>query len=262
MKRFVSLLLVMCLVLVSASALAKGKATATPPPLEITTEVITPPPLIQHMLEIAHGEWENVDGKDQGEKNKYTTWYNNYNWGKNKWCAGYVTWCMLEAGVPLVTLDSKLKNVDPMPLCIKDLPEEAPVPVCHVRSSSPSNMVPGYEYMHRTTMIPQKGFVVLYSSPSIKFIHVGIVYDVEPLGDGRYRLTTLEGAMKNTVRKFVYDYDPNAELKNNISPVPDDQHEGENTKTFTYELRKTDGKKWFVRFFMMPWVPGEEEAAA
>ena len=240
--------LVIALLLLTPSALAaKNKPTPTPAPVEIMTEPAEPPEQIRHMLDIAYEEWTTVNGKDQGVKNKYTTWYNNYNWGRNSWCAGFVTWCMLEAGIPQADQKEVLKYDE----------GTCPEPVFHVKGSAPKKMAPGYLNSHRTSEIPQKGFIVLYGEDSNKYIHVGIVYDVELKSDGLYRLTCIEGAMKNTVRMFVYDYDAKAEKKKNIILVSDDERKQEESKIFTYGQHKK-GKRWYVNCFLMPWVPGEE----
>ena len=249
MKRTVTLFVSLILLLTASSALAaKSKATPTPAPAEIGTEIVDPPESIAHLLDIVYQEWETVNGKDQGVKNKYTTWFNNYNWGKNSWCAGFVTWCMLEAGIPQLTIDE-----------LKEQFEEgtAPEPVFHVKGSSPAKVAPGYLYMHRTSHIPQKGFIVLYGENSNRYVHVGYVYDAELLPDGKYRLTCIEGAMKNTVRMFVYDYDPSAETKKNIVLLPKEERTQEETKIFTYGNHKK-GSAWYVNCFLMPWVPGDD----
>ena len=248
MKRIVSLLLALVLLFSASAAMAakKAKPTATPAPIEIQTEPADPPELIQRLVDIAYEEWTTVNGKDQGEKNKYTTWYNNYKWGRNSWCAGFVTWCMLEAGIPEYTPEE-----------IKDMEEgSVPEPIFHVKASSPGKMTPGYLRMYRNTSIPQKGFIVLYGEGSNKYVHVGLVYDVQLLPDGKYRLTCIEGAMKNTVRMFVFDYDAAADRKKNITLVPNEERTEAETKIFTYG-QHVKGKKYYVNCFLMPWVPGE-----
>ena len=249
----ISVLLLALILLCSSSALAakKEKATPTPAPVEIQPEPADPPEQIQRVLDIAYEEWKTVNGKDQGVKNKYTTWFNNYNWGKNSWCAGFVTWCMLEADIPQDVQHEVRKYEE----------GTCPEPVFHVKGSAPKKMAPGYLHMHRTTEIPQKGFIVLYGEGSNKYIHVGIVYDVELKSDGLYRLTCIEGAMKNTVRMFVYDYDVNAEKKKNIVLVPQEERTEEESKIFTYGKHKK-GAAWYVNCFLMPWVPEEEDSAA
>ena len=247
-RRITALLLALVLLCSAASTLAakkKAKATATPPPLEITAEPVEPPEQIQHLLDIVYNEWETVNGKDQGKKNKYTTWYNDYPWGKNRWCAGFVTWCMLEAGIPQAFEDEVMKLEEGV----------APEPIYHVKSSKPTTMVPGYLHMHRTTDIPQKGFIVQYGQKNNRYTHVGFVYDVVPNADGTYRLTCIEGATMNTVRMYVYDYNPAAEKREkNISLVPQEERTETESKTFTYKRHGND-KSWYVNTFLMPWVP-------
>ena len=248
MKKVFALLLAALTLLASSALAAKSKATPTPAPLEIGAEVVDPPEAIQRLLDVAHEEWVTVNGKDQGKKNKYTTWFNNYEWGKNTWCAGFVTWCMLEAEIPQATKDEVKQQVEE---------GTAPEPVFHIKASSPAKMTPGYLYMHRTSAIPQKGFVVLYGEGSNKYVHVGIVYDVEDRGSGVYRLTCIEGAMKNTVRMFVYDYNSTAEKKKNIVLLSKEERTEEETKIFTYG-NHVKNKTWYVNCFLMPWVPGDD----
>jgi len=249
MKRVFALLLSLLLLCSAPAAQAakKAKPTPTPAPMEIGREVVEPPEQIQHLLDVTYDDWAAVNGKDQGVKNKYTTWYNHYNWGKNRWCAGFVTWCMLEAGIPQLTPDELKKEHDE---------GTAPEPVFHVKASSPAKMAPGYLYMHRTSSIPQKGFIALYGSGSNKYIHVGIVYDVQLLPDGKYRLTCIEGAMRNTVRTFVYDYDPTAVKKKNVTLVPKEERTEEESKVFTYGKH---GNGWYINCFLMTWVPGDDQ---
>ncbi len=245
MKRPVCLLLTLLLLLSSLpSALAaKSKATATPEPVDITPEPVDPPEQIQQMLDIAFQEWVNTEGKRLKKSNKYTKWWNNYEW---EWCAGFVTWCMLEAGIP-----QEFKNdVFNMPESVSGL--------FHVKASSPGKMLAGYLHLHRTTRIPQRGFVVDYGEKSNGYIHVGIVWDVQLLENGKYRLTTVEGNMNNTVRMYVFDYDPRAEKKSCITAVPEEERSMEESDAFTYRLHQRNKSIWYVNYFFMPWVPGDE----
>ena len=248
-RSFIAFTLVLLLAF-SSSALAakKPKPTPTPPPVEIRTDAVEPPEQIRRLLDIVYEEWTTVNGKDQGKKNKYTTWFNDYVWGKNRWCAGFVTWCMIEAGIPQAEESEVMQYEE----------GTSPEPVFHVRASKPTTMAPGYLHMHRTTATPQKGFIVLYGQKSNKYIHVGFVYDSVPLPDGKYRLTCIEGATMNTVRMYIYDYDPNAAVKEkNISLVPQEERDGKNSKMKTYGRHGSD-KSWYVNCFLMPWVPEEE----
>ncbi len=120
-------------------------------------------------------------------------------------------------------------------------------------------------------MIPQKGFIVLYGEESNYKIHVGIVYDVQKLDNGKYRLTTIEGNMSNTVRMYVADYEPvdvyheqkRSPKTSNLSAVPEAEQEGETGKARTYDLRykgKNKKKPWYITCFLMTWLP--EDGAA
>lgn len=233
------------------AAKKKAKATATPEPEVISARIEEPPEQISNMLDIAYTEWEETAGKKLAKSNKYTKWWNNYKW---EWCAGFVTWCMLEAGIPQDFKDD-----------VKKLPEGSVRGIYHVKASSPGKMLEGYLHLHRTTMMPQKGYVVMYGEASNRYIHVGIIYDVQPLEDGKYRITTVEGNMANTVRMYVYDYDMNAEKQKNITAVPTEERDREEAKNFTYKIRTKSGNskvKWYVNCFLMPWVPGEDEASS
>ena len=251
MKRWMrALALALALLCAMPNALAakKAKATPTPAPVDIITSVVQPPEAIQQVLDIAYQEWVTTEGKAlKKQGNKYQTWWNNYKW---EWCAGFVTWCMLEAGIPQEFKDD-----------IFDMEEGEPsTGIFHTKASSPGKMLAGYEHMHRTTRVPQKGFIICYGVKSNGYVHVGFVYDVEELGGGRYRLTTIEGNMSNTVKMYVYDYDMNAEKKNCITAIPEELQTREESKNFTYKLRKDGKSKWYVNYFLMPWLPDEYAA--
>ena len=261
-RRF--LLLTLCLTLAASGALA-AKATPTPAPREITEDVIQEvPETIQTMLDLAYSELMEVDGKELKTKNKYTKWRNNYDYG---WCGGFVTWCMLEVGIPQQTWNKTPKNE------VSGL--------VHVKEAGVGKMVTGYTRMSRTTRIPQKGFVVVYGNTNKKFAgmtplyHVGLVYDVEKLTNGKYRLTTIEGnvSMKfkdaegtlhkatHTVRMYTRDYDPAAEdEKKDLTLVPEEEQTREETNTFTYKYTY-DNDSLYVHLFLMPWIPGEDVSA-
>ena len=96
-RRAIALLLSL-LLLCSSSALAAKKQkeyTAR----EITTDVVTEiPEAIQQVLDYAYEQLVETDGKNLKEKNKFTKWRNNYTF---EWCGGFITWCMIEAGIPM-----------------------------------------------------------------------------------------------------------------------------------------------------------------
>ena len=251
-KRVIALALMMCLL--SAGALA-ADPTPTPPPLEIPQEALTPPPLIQSVLDIAYQEWESLGGAALKKSNKYTKWRNNYEWG---WCAGFITWCMLEAGVPMMDSD---KPVLDAAKASEDGFFHADG-VLYVKLANVGDLLTSYLAMNRTTKVPQPGYLLVYGASYSRYIHVGMVYDVQPLGDGKFRITTLEGNMRNTVKMYIHDYDMNADEAQNLSMVPKDERILEAARNIDYDIPQgtVGGKRhnFYVNCFLMPWVPGDE----
>lgn len=239
--------------MISPSALAaKSKATPTPPPVEITQAVQQPPEEIQQVLDLAYTEWETLAGKTLKNVNKYTEWR-----GKGigfGWCGGYITWCMLEKGIPQEEL--------------QDL-EEGPVEgVVHVKEASVGKLLRGYQMMNRSTNIPQPGFLVVYGCSFNKTIHIGLVYDVEELGGGKFRITTLEGNMSSRVKMYVRDYDMNAQVNTNskkstnLSAIPEEARPLPESSYVDYSVTSSKpssgdyGKyAYYVNCFLMPWIP-------
>ncbi|MCQ2458427.1 MAG: CHAP domain-containing protein [Clostridia bacterium] len=249
MKRIICLCLIAALIAACVpsglAASKKAKATATPPPVETVTEPVEPPEEIRQMLDIAYNEWKTLDGKTLPKSNKYTKWRNNYKW---EWCAGFTTWCMLEAGIPTSDLNDLKKG------------EEGPVSgLFYVKESTPGKLLRGFQIVSRAGIMPQKGYLVIYGvrKSANRTTHVGLVYDVVPLGNGRFRITTIEGNMSNRVKMYVHDYDMNAEDNTkNLSEVPKEERDREETKSFSWKLQSKD---WYINRFLMPWLPEDDE---
>ena len=152
-KRILAVTLLMCL---TASPALAAKSTPTPPPQDITQEVLQPPELIRDVLNIAYHEWETVGGANTDSPNKYTKWRNNYKWG---WCNGFITWCMMEAGVPMDDYDT-----------IRQAAKASEDGFYHVdgvhysKESSVGKLLPAYQMLDRTTMVPQPGFLLVYGA--------------------------------------------------------------------------------------------------
>ena len=247
--RCVALALTLCLL--AATALA-AKTTPTPPPVGITQSVQTPPEEIQAVLDLALAEWEELGGKTLKNVNKYTEWR-----GKDVgfgWCGGYITWCMLEKGIAM----DELQNME----------EGAVEGIVHVKEASVGKLLRGYQMMNRSTNVPQPGFLLVYGCGYNKTIHVGLVYAVEELGGGKYRITTLEGNMSKRVKMYVHDYDMNAEVntKNkkstNLSLVPEEERTLQESDHMDYTIPSSkpsssaSGKfAYYVNCFLMPWIP-------
>ena len=242
-RRMIALLLVLASLCPGALAASK-KATPTPDPVPVTTDVVRDvPETIQALLDLAYSEWEELNGKALKRSNKYTKWRNNYEWG---WCGGFLTWLMIQLEVPQERWT--------------DIKEGDVEGIVHVHEAGVGKLLTGFLRMHRVTNVPQKGFYVVYGkSGSGGTYHIGLVWDVEKLGDGKYRLTTIEGNMSNTVRMYIHDYDMNAEKKTkNLTAIPAEERTREETKAFTYKLQD---KTWYINCFLMPWNPNEYDFA-
>lgn len=244
-RRIVSLFLVLIL-LCSSSALAATKKEEFTI-REITTEVVQDiPETIREILDLAYEQLIEVDGKNLHEKNKYTAWRNNGKWG---WCGGFITWLMLEKGVP-----QQEKN-DVKPGEVEGL--------VHVKEGGVGKLYTGYGRMNRITSVPQKGFIAVYGNVgdggTTPYYHVGLVYDVVKLEEGKYRITTIEGNVKgHTVRMYVRDYDMNAEKKQkDMTLVPEAERDREESNIFSYGYAYKN-KKMYITAFLMPWIPEEE----
>ena len=259
--RLIALTLMMTLLCPAALA---AKTTPTPPPVEIVSSPVEPPASVQKALDIAYSEWETLAGKTLSRVNKYTEWRGEgIGFG---WCGGYITWCMMEAGIGMEELEpikdaaaknkSGLYEVDG---------------VYHIKEASVGKLLRGYQLMGRSTNIPQKGFLLVYGCSYNKTIHVGLVYDVIDLGGGKYRITTLEGNMSSRVKMYVRDYDMNAAVNTNsqkstnLTEIPEDARILPESDHVDYSIvsakpsNSADKKfRYYVNCFLMPWVPGDE----
>ena len=264
MKNFLRVIaFVLMLMLLCPAALA-AKATPTPAPVEIATTLAEPPAEIRNVLDIAYAQYVEVDGKNIGDVNKYTEWRGKGY--KFQWCAGFVTWCMMEAGIPMMTMadfQSEAKKSEDGLVHREGL--------FHCEEAGQGKLLNAYQLMERTTMMPQKGFIVIYGTSWNEAVHAALVYDVEELGDGKYRITTLEGNVKNgknanSITMYVRDYDmnfevnPNQKKSTNLSAVPEEERTVEGADYSLMEGPPTSGYKsqmYYVYRFLMPWVPGD-----
>ena len=262
-SRRVTALLLALLLLFSSSALAAKKKDA-PVARQITTEVVQDiPETIQKVLDLAYEQLVETDGAELKEKNKFTEWRNKYKYG---WCGGFITWLMLQLEVP-----QEVKN---------KVPKGEVEGLYHVKEAGVGKLYSGYEKINRITRIPQKGFIAVFgTSKAVKgsgvtpYYHVGLVYDVEKLEEGLYRITTIEGNVTSpgddthkkaghTVRMYTRDYHLNAEKKaDNMTLVPESERTKEENVLFSYGYTY-DNKYLYHTIFLMPWIPEEAEAVA
>ena len=258
-KRCFTLLLAV-LVLFSSSALA-AKKKDTPVAREITTEIVQEiPEAIQQVLDLAYEQLLETDAAELKEKNKYTEWRNQYEFG---WCGGFITWCMLQMEIP-----QEVKNK------IKKGEVEG---LFHVKEAGVGKLYSGYEKINRITRVPQKGFIAVFgTAKAVKgsgvtpYYHVGLVYDVEKLSEDLYRITTIEGNVSfpgdethkkagHTIRMYTRDYHLNAEKKaDDLTLVPEEERDREENALFSYGYTY-DNKSLYITIFLMPWIPEESE---
>lgn len=252
LRRVAALLCALSLLSAVPSFSEEPESTATPVPVRIAGGNEEPPDVILDMIEIARAEWEALGGKTLPRSNKYTQWVNDAEWG---WCAGFTSWCAMKAGVPQESLSRVLEK-----------PEGESDAVFSCSAVSPGKLLRAFQHMHRTTMVPRKGFFVIYGDRSNFTVHIGLVCDVKALENGKYRLTTIEGNMANAVRMYIADYEPvdvyfeqdHCPETSNLSEVPEAERDGAGTDVRSYRLRvsNTDGSDWYVTCFLMTWLPG------
>ena len=123
---------------------ATPEPTPVPDPNDPNAQV---PEEIRQVLNIAYNEWESLGGRTLTQSNKYT-WWRCGKGCKFGWCGGFVTWCMLEAGIPMDEL--------------QDVPEQVEG-VYHVKEASVGKLLKGYQQLGRTTQIPRPGYCVVYA---------------------------------------------------------------------------------------------------
>ena len=252
--RFLAFLL--SLLLLTGCAAADGKAKAR----EIRTDVVQDiPDTIQQVLDLAFSEWQAADAQELKTGNKYTLWRNNGEWG---WCGGFITWCMLALEIP-----QEEKN---------NTPSGEIDGLVHVKEAGVGKLYDGYARMNRITRVPQKGFIAVFGNGksfgdvgATGFYHVGLVYDVEELSEGKYRITTIEGNVDSpgdsthnkaahTIRMYIRDYDLNAanagQKDKDLSLVPEEERTQEESALFSYGYTYGN-ENLYLTIFLMPWIP-------
>lgn len=212
---------------------------STMPPLEVGEEV---PQQIVEMIRIAQAEVVAANKQALPRNNKYSIWYFN-DQRKIGWCACFVSWCANEAGLPLM----KKKGAEL-------LPDDA---VFATNEAAVGNTYVTYETAGRITDIPRPGYQVIYGViGSTPYTHVGMVESVKDLGDGVYELTTLEGNVGSTCKRYAYRYvlHPMQAHKNFVT-IPADQQTRDDAQ---YKRHK---ENWYITGFGQTWIPQAEQNA-
>ena len=149
------------------------------------------PEVIQRMVDTAYDEYVKVGGKRLTRSNVYTRWYG----AQVAWCSIFVMWCAAQQDIPLYNL----KQISPKP--------DEEIFNLKVRLIPP--LFTSFETLERVSAIPRPGYTIIYASRSgLWEMHVGIVRSVELQADGRYLIETVEGNQGNTIRHYLFLYDP------------------------------------------------------
>lgn len=221
--------------------------------ITVTTEENAPeddvPPLIRAAIDFALKEWEDADGDTFARCNKYTLWYSNGHKYEYGWCAAFECYCLYHVGIPMVEWTACEPH------------EEGDA--WGVKANGVGKVIEGYNKMNRLTFIPRTGYLVVYGQKdSGTCMHVGIITDVQELGDGKYLIKTVEGNMSNRIKRYCYIYDlknaneEKANGKNNYKYIvkdnyysPDEQYQTD-PDTFQYTKHV---KNWYVYRFCATW---------
>jgi len=210
---------------------------ATMPPLEVGKEV---PARIVDMIRIAQTEVVVANKQAMPRNNKYSIWYFN-DQRKIGWCACFVSWCANQAGIPLM----KRRNAAPLPDYAVFATNEAAV----------GNTYVTYEAAGRITDIPRPGYQVIYGvRGSTPYTHVGLVESVKDLGDGVYELTSLEGNVSSTCKRYAYRYILNpTRAHRNFRAIPAQEQTRNDAQ---YKLHR---ETWYITGFGQTWIPEAEQ---
>ncbi len=196
------------------------------------------PDQINTVIDFALGEWREAANKAfsrAGSKNKYSFWQ----CGKGPkcnigWCGAFLGYVFDTCGVPM---DEPTKST----------PHESGEPYS-VRAAGVGKINKGFERMNRLSMIPQPGYLVVYGEQrGYGYKHIGMVTDVDDLGNGVYLLKTVEGNMSNRIKRYCYLFDSN-EKQRNTKPCPK-EYIRDDGEINDYEHIK----KWNITTFCQTW---------
>ena len=196
------------------------------------------PDQINTVIDFALGEWREAANKAfsrAGSKNKYSFWQ----CGKGPkcnigWCGAFLGYVFDTCGVPM---DEPTKST----------PHESGEPYS-IRAAGVGKINKGFERMNRLSMVPQPGYLVVYGEQrGYGYKHIGMVTDVDDLGNGVYLLKTVEGNMSNRIKRYCYLFDSN-EKQRNTKPCPK-EYIRDDGEINDYEHIK----KWNITTFCQTW---------
>jgi len=195
---------------------------------------------------VARREYLKNQRQRLSKANEYTIWY--YRSKKEVgWCSVFTIWCANASGTDPIDEEEAV-----------GIPDDQ---VLFLREGQVGNQYDGFQRNGRFVGIPRPGYLVIYANMKNTYLytHIGIVTDVADVGGGKYRVTTVEGNMSNTVKCYTFIYDSNFDNSALTSDTRDDQQpnmsvvpESDQTDPLTqYEL-STD--TWTVFGFCATWL--------
>lgn len=201
--------------------------------------------IAKNYVYVLNREYYSVARQRLPKYNQYAKWY----YRKKKevgWCSVFTIYCANAAGFDPI----EEKDIDPA----NDYTD------VFFREGQVGNQYDGFNKLGRFVGVPKPGYTVIYVDMSKAYLttHIGSVVAVEDRGGGIYAVTTVEGNMSNTVKRYTYLYDSNKSnhqittdtrkhLQENMSMLPESEH---TDPLCQYELH-TD--HWSVFGFGVTW---------
>ena len=173
---------------------------------------------------VLNREYYSVGREKLPKYNQYAKWY----YRKKKevgWCSVFTIYCANAAGF------------DPVPEEDIDPETDSDRTDLFFREGQVGNQYDGFNKLGRFVGVPKPGYTVIYVDMSKAYLttHIGSVVAVEDRGGGLYAVTTVEGNMSNTVKRYTYLYDSNKSnheittdtrkhLQENMLTLPESEH--------------------------------------
>ncbi len=178
--------------------------------------------IAKNYVYVLNREYYSVARQRLPKYNQYAKWY----YRKKKevgWCSVFTIFCANAAGFDPI----KEADIDPA----------YPYTDIFFREGQVGNQYDGFHKLGRFVGVPKPGYTVIYVDMKKAYLttHIGSVVDVQDRGNGIYAVTTVEGNMSNTVKRYTYLYDSNASnheittdtrkhLKDNMATLPPEEH--------------------------------------
>ena len=190
------------------------------------------PEVIRRMLDTAYDAYRSVGGKRLNRSNVYTRWYR----APVAWCNIFIAWCMAQQNITLYRFEE-----------ISPRPEEE---IFNFRVRLIPQLFDAFETVGRVSAVPRPGYTIIYASRSgLWEMHVGIVCSAELQADGRYLIETIEGNQGDTIRHYLFLYDPHAPFQQGNMSFLESAPEGADERL----IIASRNPAWCVKGFGATW---------